>query len=479
MNKLRDQTLEHSIKSISNSQKEMVITISKDELEPILDKKFKEIQPQVNLKGFRKGKVPMKMVKKLYGQQVEMEAQQEASSQLFTQIAKNEDIKVVGTPELADIKYEDDNIEFVIKYEVLPDFELADYKGLTLDEPVHNVEEEEIDKEIENICRNNGDLVTADEISDEQHVAGLKLTEIDNETGVPLVGSEEQDIQVYLADQTVLPDLREKLMNTKVGDSFNFNPHDSDPQAPDKEYKMTVTSIQKLVPKEFTNEFVSTYTQGKFVTTDEFREEIGYKLQEKWDEKGRQEMENQIVNKLVEMHDFEPPESVLRNVMEVMLEDIKKQYKDNPQAKHLTVDMIKDDLRPSAIHRTKWTMIRNAIIEKEGIEVEDYDIEPIAEQEAQRINSDKDALMNQLMNNRDFKENILSKKLLELLLDFAITEELTFDEYQEKYYAHVHDHDHDHEHDHDHDHDHDEESKQSNIVTPGSEDKSSGGIITP
>ena len=461
--------MEHSIKEISDSKNEMTISITKEEIQPILDKKYKEIQPKVSLKGFRKGKVPMNMVKKLYGQQVEMEARQDASSEYFSNIVRKEKINVVGTPTLKDIKEKDDNIEFVIEYEVLPKFDLGEYKGLTLDEPVHNVEDEEIDAEIENICRNNGDLVDAEQIEDEHHVAGLKLTDIDPETGVPLIGSEEQDIQVYLADQTVLPELRTNLMNTKVGDTFKFNPHDSDPQAPDKEYKITVNSIQKLVPKEFTNEFVSTYTQGKFVTTDEFKEEIGFKLQEKWDERSRQVMENQIVNKLVDMHNFEPPETVLKNVMEVMLEDIKKQYKDNPQAKHLTIDMIQDELRPSAIHRTKWTMIRNAIIEKENLEVEDYDIEPMAEQEAQRSNSDKDAIMNHLMNNRDFKENILSQKLVELLLDFAITEEMTFDEYQEKYNTHDHDHDYDHDHDH-------EESK---IITPGSEDKTSGGIITP
>jgi trigger factor len=474
--------LEHSIKQISDSMQEMIITFAQEELEPTIEKKIRELQPKLNLKGFRKGKVPPKMVRKLYGKEIEFEAKHELSNEYFNKIVDDEKIKVVGTPSLKDIKDVDGNVDVTIEYEVLPQFELEEYKGLTLDEPVHNVEEDEIEQEIEAICKNNGDLENADEILDNEFIVGLSLTEIDEATGVPLIGTEEQKIQVYLADKTVIPELRDKLMNKMVGDSFNFNPRGADPMSPDTNYKVTVTSIQKLIPKEFTNEFVATYSKGKFVTTDDLREELGFKLQEQWDERSRKEMEDQIVNKLVSMHDIDPPDSVLENVMQSMVDNLKKQYKTTPGAENLTVDMMRNDLMPAAIHQTKWTMIRTAIIEKEQLEVEDYDVEPMAQQEAAKYGANADIMMKNLMKNKDFRESILSKKLLELILDFAITEEMTFDEYREKYYPehhhhdHEHDHDHDHEHDHEHHHDHDHES---NIITPGEEDKTEGGIIIP
>jgi len=471
---------------------EMIITITQEELAPIIEKKARELQPKLNLKGFRKGKVPIQLVKKLYGKEIEFEAKHDLSNDLFNSIVDDQKIKVVGTPSLKDIKDVDANVEMTIEYEVLPHFELADYKGLTLDEPVHNVEDEEIDKEIEAICKNNGDIVNADEVTDFEFIVGLKLTEMDDETGLPLIGAEERITQVYLADKSVIPGLRDQLMNKKVGDYFVFNPHKADRMSPNVDFRVDVTSVQKLIPKEYTNDFVATYTKGKFITTEDLREEIGFKLQEQWDERSRQEMENQIVNKLVQMHDFNPPETVLENVMQSMLDDIKNQYKSTPSAKNLTLDMMRHDLMPAAVHRTKWTMIRTAIIEKEQLEVEDYDVEPMAQQEAAKYGANSDIIMKNLMKNEDFRETVLSKKLLELILDFAITEEMTFEDFQEKYYPddnehdhdhdHHHDHDHDHDHHHDHDHDHDhhhDHDHESNIITPGFEEKTQGGIIIP
>ena len=466
--------MEHSIKEISESKREIVITITEEEFKPHMDKKFKEIQPEVNLKGFRKGRVPMSMVKKLYGPQVKVEVYQETSSELFTKIVQEKELKIIGDPGLKDIDEKDGNISFTIDFEILPNFELAEYKGLTIDEPVHNVEDEEVDTEIEEICRNNGELIVEEEIVDQFFMVGLKFVELDQETGVPIIGTEEDKTQVYLAHKTVLPELREKLINKKVGDNVKFNPFEFDPRSPNKEFQITVTSIERIIPKEFTNEFVSNYTKGKFLTTEELRDEIGYKIQDKWDEKSKELIESQIVDSLVKLHDFDPPEIVIQNVAKEIFESVKKQYKDIPGAANLQFEQMENDLRPSAIHKVKWTMIRTAIIEKEGIEVEEYDIEPIAQAQAESTDSDAATIKNILMKNDNFKENILSKKLLEFILDFAITEELTFDEYHEKYYPENQNVD----NVEDVDKENNEEPK-SNIIVPGSDDNKGGEIITP
>jgi len=86
-------------------------------------------------------------------------------------------------------------------------------------------------------------------------------------------------------------------------------------------FSIEITHIQKLVPREFNNEFVEKYTGGKFTTTEEMREEIGFKIQENWDQKSRQAMEDQLVDKIVDMHDIEVPESVVQNAIKVMGED--------------------------------------------------------------------------------------------------------------------------------------------------------------
>jgi hypothetical protein len=116
----------------------------------------------------------------------------------------------------------------------------------------------------------------------------------------------------------------------------------------------------------------------------------------------------------------------------------------------------------------KWEIIRNKIIKKEQIEVEDSDLDEIINAEVEHTKADKGAVSAKIKQNRQISENILTKKVIDLLIDFAVTEEIPFEEYEaKKEQEHGHDHEgHDHGHEfyddyeeideHEHNHVHDE-----------------------
>jgi len=174
-----------------------------------------------------------------------------------------------------------------------------------------------------------------------------------------------------------------------------------------------VTSISQVIPQEFNDEFVKTYTQGKFEATEDLRQEIGFQLQEEWDVKSREQMEKQIIDKLVESNSFDLPKDVVLEVMFTLFEDIKKRYEKLPETKYLKFEDMQNDLRPIAENRVRWEIIRSQIIEQEGIKVEDFDIEHLVEYEANRTKSDKNRVKKQILENRNIIENILSKKLMD------------------------------------------------------------------
>ncbi|MFA6570238.1 MAG: hypothetical protein WCT77_03290, partial [Bacteroidota bacterium] len=300
----------------------------------------------------------------------------------------------------------------------------------------------------------------AEEITDEMHIAGLKLKEIDEETGFFIIGAEEQNTHVFLADKSVLPQLKELLLNKKVGDEFNFAPNMYDSYAPKKLYKVEITTVQSITPAEFNNQFVEKYSQGRFNTTDDLREEIGFSMQEEWNSKARTAMEDQIVEKLVEMHEFDIPQTVVYDVIESMYKDMQKRYGEN--AKNLDFNEVAKGLVPLAEKIVKWEIIRNKIIETEGIAVEDYDISGLAEREAERSKTDVETVKAAMMKNKNLTVNILHKKVMDFILDFTTTNEVSFEEF-DRLHAHDHDHegdDHDQGHHHDEDghaHDHDHE----------------------
>lgn len=442
--------MEKNIEKLEGCWSEIEISLTPEELQPYYEKAYKKAQPEIAIKGFRKGKVPLKVIKQQFGPQIEAEAEEEIVSESFGKAAHEENIHIVGMPQLAGVERPDGGLKFKIRYETLPDFELGDYQNLELDEPVHAVSEEEIDEEIDKLTKHNADFHDAETVENEQYVVGIKMQEVDTESKLPIVGSKTEEAHVYLEDKSVIPELRDKLMGASKGDTIMFNPHDSDEHSPDKLYQVSIEEVQKMVPAEFTNDFVETYSKGKFKTTEELREEIGFRLQEKWDIESRNALENQMIDTLVEMHEFPVPETVREKVMEQMVEDLKKRYEKTPYKDTITLDRMRPDLEPIADRSVKWEIVRNKIIEKEKLEVEDHDIESIIESHYANIKMDKDTMKQSLMKNRQFTDSILIKKVMDLLMDFSTTNEMTFEEFNEKHKEQDHDHEHDHDHDHEH-----------------------------
>lgn len=423
--------MEKKINEINGSEREIEITMSNDELQPHYDAAYREVQPTVNIKGFRKGKVPLSMIKKMYGPQIEADALEKISNDVFNEVVKEQEIKVVGNPSVKDIKKEDDGLTFVIWFECIPDIELGDYKSLEVDEPIHAVSDEELDSEIDRLCKANGEMTPVNEVDNELNVVGVNLREYD-ENGEIDTEKEPQKTHIYLSEPSVLPALKDDLMGKKIMDKFDFAPHETDPSAPDKKYEIEIFEIQLIEPVEFNDEFVKKYSQGKFETADDYREEISFKIQEQWDMKSRQALEDQIVNQLTEAHEFDLPESVVQEVIKSMAEDIKKRYQNAPQAADLSVEQMAPGLRPLAERTVKWEIIRNKIIEVENIAVEDYDIDQLAEMEAIRMNTDKEMVKKIIMQNQSMVGNIISKKVMDLLVDFTTTNEVTFEEFENK-----------------------------------------------
>lgn len=416
--------MEKLIKEINPSTHELKITLSSSELDTYYQQAYKKAQSSINLKGFRKGKVPINMIKKMYGEGIEADANQEIAKDEFNKIRQEDNLKVIGTPSLTNIEKIDTGIEFTIQYETIPKITIKDIKGITIKEPIHIVTDEEIQDEINNLLSQHGEFETAEQVTDNNFVLGLLINELDNE-GNLIKSEKEQLTHVYLSDKNVYPELKENLLNTKLEDSFEFSPsQNNDTQ---KRYNVVVKEIQRLIPKEFNNEFVESITNGKLKTTEEFREELEFNIQDEWDRKAREFIEGQIIDKVVSDNEVSVPESLVKQVMQQMLEDYKKRNSNNPEVEKATVESLESELRPMAEKSVKWEILRNEIVEKEDITVEEHDLDPIIEQQAKAYGIEKEQMKKLLVNNPGMINSVINKKVIDFILDFAITEEVDFE----------------------------------------------------
>src|SRR5512147_1334482 len=123
--------MEVAVNDITDVQKEIHIIASPGELIPHFEEAYKREQPKIEIKGFRKGKAPIDLVKKMYGESIEYGALDVIASDIFREVAVERHIHPIGEPVLTDMHYHrGEPLSFKVKYEVKPSVTLGEYKGI-------------------------------------------------------------------------------------------------------------------------------------------------------------------------------------------------------------------------------------------------------------------------------------------------------------------------------------------------------------
>ena len=266
--------MEHTLSTLDGARREVKISLTSDELKPHYEEAYKRAQSGIALDGFRKGKVPISVIKKRFGREIEAEALETIADEEFRSYATAEKLRVVGHPGLTDIDKQKEGVTFTISFEVMPEIELGDYRGLEVNRPVREVSEKDVEEELDRIRLRAATFEPAEEVKDNMHVATITLRELDKESGVPVIGTEPQEQRVFLDDDQADMHLRNSLMEKKVGDEFNYTGETQEENEAPPSYQVTVSDIQKVVPAELTNDFAETITGGKITSTEELREDI-------------------------------------------------------------------------------------------------------------------------------------------------------------------------------------------------------------
>ena len=157
--------MEYNVLEISSSEKEVEIKLQYDEIKKEIEEEVKKQSKKIQVPGFRKGKVPASMLKKMYGDALEYEASEKIANSFFWKVAEENQLKPIGQPTMTDLKFDPEKeLFFKVKYETIPVLEVKDYKGISFDIPDLVVGEEEVKKEIDYIIKSNKSLEDANEI---------------------------------------------------------------------------------------------------------------------------------------------------------------------------------------------------------------------------------------------------------------------------------------------------------------------------
>ncbi len=421
-----------SIIDISNIEKELHVTLSQEELQPHFEKAYKREQAKIEIKGFRKGKAPLEMVKRIYGESIQYDALDDIANDVFKQILTERNINPLGEPSMTDVKFKHgEPFSFTIKYEVQPDFELKEYKGIPVEKMVHHLTDEDVEDEIERLQKANSTLTEVQKAEDDEHIVTVDIQELD-ESGSPLIGKKSSGGRIYLSDESVFQEVRYTLQNISVNESrrVSFEVEHNDHKHMNN-WELTATKIEKVTMPELTDEFVKKATRLKVDTVAQFRENVKKELESYWAETSDRYMKDALVGEIVKQHDFEIPQAMVTGLTDAKIDEMKDQASGKKMPDDFDEPKFRESYRPVAIYSAKWFLIRDKIIEKEHLEISEAELEQRAEEDAPKMSISKERLIAFYKSSGALKDKMVYDKLMNFLVSQAVVTEKIHEESNE------------------------------------------------
>ncbi len=411
--------MEYNVVEINSSEKEVEIKLPYEEIKKDIIDEVKKQAKTIQIPGFRKGKVPLPMIKKMYGDALEYEASEKVANSIFWKVAQEKDLKPIGQPSMTDLKFEPEkDLTFKVKYETIPTLTVSGYKDLTFDIPEYVVSDEEIEKEIGYILNSNKVLEDADVIDSKQYIIDAEIILVEKD-GEKISDAKPEKMQIDLSADGIAKEIVENANGKKVGESFNFSYKDEhkhkledgteETHSQEYKYNVNISGIKKVVLPELNEELIKKVTKDKISTESELREEIKKDIQSYYDQRVEELTRAKLVNEILKSNDFIPPQTLVNNILEEYVKSEEEQAKKSKYP--FNREEAKTRLLKSAETEVKWYLIKNEILKQENITLTDDDLKELAEKDSEKTGIPVEKLLNYYKTSNQ-SEKTLDQKLL-------------------------------------------------------------------
>jgi trigger factor len=416
--------VEVNIHTVSGVQQEADIRLTDEELRPHFERVYEQYRAKAELKGFRKGKAPLAIIKKLYGEAIEYDSLDDLATEFYRKAMSERDIRPIGQPSLIDMDFKrGQHLRFKIKYEVKPSIELKKYKGIAVEKPVHRVTQEEIDAEVMHLRKINSTRTGVAAVTGPDHVVTGTIQELDD-AGTPLIGRKTVNVSFDLSEATLAPEIKTALAAAEVGRTYAAKvPPSRGTPARDTHIAISVDKVEKVDLPAFNEAFVTKLTNSRISTTEEFLLDLRRNLERYWEQESARKLDDAIAGEIVKLHEFAVPEAMVNMFLDAFIDDIKGRSRDRKLPPDFNEARFREENRVNAIWQAKWLLLKERIAEKESISVTDEEIETLASAEAKATGIDRDRLIQYYKDSNIAHDRLFSEKVLSFLKNNAkITE---------------------------------------------------------
>jgi trigger factor len=397
-------------------QKILKVKIPKETVDKELMSEFQKIKKKASLKGFRKGKIPLHLVKKLYGDSAKYEVVNKLINDSLTKAVTDEKIVYIGEPSVKEISDIDEGKDFsyTAEFDCIEEFELKDYKGIEIEVEKLEVTEDMLNDSIQSILKR---FTYFEDIEDDntpveegfQVVAEVEAF-IDGEKNEKF---SKEELVITIGENTFLPDFDNYFIGLTKNDETEVT-HNIlvDNEEKEATFKIKVKWIKKPVVPELDEEFIKQFGE-EYTSVEEFKDKVKQDLEENFKQQIRNEIIEKLMEKLREEHKFQFPEKLIEKQIDFL-------KKNTPQLPSEKEEDYNERIREIAVKQIQNSIILEKIEQKENIKVLKEDLDKELEKMSKAFNMDINTIRDIYLKNENLFKNMHDKVLTEKTFDFLI-----------------------------------------------------------
>jgi len=414
-------------------KRELKVTIARPEIEEKVDARLQEMKQRANIKGFRPGKVPVEHLRRLYGRSITTEVLQQTISETSQQALAEREERPAQQPQInlpedsedvENVISGDADLEYTMSFEVIPDMELTDLSKLNLEKEVAEVDEEDVEKSVQQLLESSATYEPKDGPAEDGDQ--VKVDFVGKIDGEPFEGGAAEDIAVVIGKNQFIPGFEEGLVGARSGEervvevTFPQEYGAEHLAGKDAQFDVTVKEIGAPKLPEADDEFAK--TMG-FESMDKLRDAIRDKLSKELEQASRTKLKRQLLDALEESHGFELPASLVEQEFNELWQQTTQQMERSGQTfeeGETTEEQERERSRKLAERRVRLGLVLAEIGQRNNIEVTDEEMKRAMMDQARQYPGQEQQVIEYFQQNPNSLMELRGPIFEEKVVDYAL-----------------------------------------------------------
>lgn len=418
------------VENLEKNTAKLTIEVPAEKFEEAVQHSYNKNKGKFNIPGFRKGKAPFNMIKKMYGVGVFYEdAVDEVIDTSYPDAAKESGLEIVSRPSISIEEIEEGKaFVYTAVVAVKPEVTLGEYKGVEVQKTKSEVTEEDIETEIKRAREKNSRLITVEDrgIEDGDQVTIDFDGSVD---GKRFEGGKAEDYPLTIGSHTFIDNFEEQLIGKTTGEECEVNVtfpaeyHVEELKNKPAVFKVKVKEIQRKELPEANDDFASEVSD--FDTMEEYKKDLTEKLQAEKIEAAKTADEDKVVTKVIENATMEIPDQMVEEQVNGMVNDYARRlesqgisFKQYVEITGMTAEKIGEQMKPQAIKRIQTRLVLEAVVKAENIQADDAAVEEQFDKMAADFKMDKEQIKGMFGEEQmaQLKEDLAVQKAIDFLV---------------------------------------------------------------